>query len=247
LEILVSTFLSSLVSIANAPFSVALLAVAFYVLLQGLGLLSWGEHGGHDSISDTDGHNAVSGADQGSSADHEAHTDSVPVGEHESLLAMFWGFLGLGRVPFAVVWQSFLTMFGLVGIFITTVVWTYTDKLSSYYLLFSLPTAVIGGGIFSSGLVKLVARLMPASSGEASRRRDLIGCTGVVISSQVSADFGEIRLNDPQGRVLRLICRTLPTEAPISEGANVMVVDYQEKKDILYVCPMKSLLEENRS
>jgi membrane protein implicated in regulation of membrane protease activity len=240
----VSTFLSSLVSIANAPFSVALLTVAFYVLLQGFGLLSWGEHGGHDS-SNVDGHNEAI-ADHGNSADHGACASSGQVCEYESLSVVFWGFLGLGRVPFAVVWQSFLTMFGLVGIFITTLVWTFTDKLSSYYLLFSLPAAVIGGSIFSSGLVRLVARLMPASSGEASRRRDLIGCTGVVISSQISADFGEIRLNDPHGRVLRLICRTLPTEAPIPEGANVMVVDYQEKKDILYVCPMKSLLEENR-
>ncbi len=250
-----TAFLATLFSVANAPYTTALLAVALYVALQLVGLLPWGEHG--DAGADADAHADLdAGADAHGDLDHEVGGEGA-AGEAEGdsdgatadvqgpgLLGALSSALGVGRVPLAVVWQTVFTMFGLAGITGTTLLSSFTGGVSAFHLAFTVPFALVTGIALSAAVVRGIARLVPPSSGEASRRSDLVGCLGVVISSRVSDEFGEIRLADPEGRTLHVICRTRAGEPELPEGTEVMVVDRDREKDHLFVAALTKFLED---
>ncbi len=66
-----------------------------------------------------------------------------------------------------------------------------------------------------------------------------MGQVGVVISSKVDHEFGEVRIRDKSGHDLRVICKLTKDakEAP-SERQNVVVVDCDEKGELL-VAPLE--------
>jgi hypothetical protein len=61
---------------------------------------------------------------------------------------------------------------------------------------------------------------------------------GVVISSKVSPELGEVRVTDATGIVHRIICRVPPDDEPIPEGREVVFVEYDREKDVLFVAPL---------
>ena len=79
---------------------------------------------------------------------------------------------------------------------------------------------VSGGGrhqllryaLFRGGL----ARVLAHDATQASSRRDLVGRPGVVISSQLSTQFGEVRIRDKSSHV-RVICK-LVDGPPVSKA-----------------------------
>ncbi|MGC4119334.1 MAG: DUF1449 family protein [Myxococcales bacterium] len=197
-----------------------------------------------DADTDTDTDGDLDGEGEAESDAHADGHDAGHIGHASSPLGALASALGVGKVPLGVIWQTVFTLFGLIGITATTLVHVFTGSLSAGWLAVTFPLAAVLGTVSSGFLVRLVARLVPSSSGEASRRRDLVGCTGVVISSKVDAEFGEVRLTDPQGRTLRLICRVHPRAPPIPEGSEVVVTDIEEGKQWLYVAATSKLLEE---
>lgn len=260
-----TALLASLLTAANAPYTVALGVVAIYVALQVFGLLHSGDHAegdvdaGHD-VGDAaaDGHGEVAdaagdaGGDSGDGGDSEADADAGASSDHDadsgSSGGVVWALslLGVGRVPLAIVWQTFFTMFGLTGITATTVASSLLGAPRPSFLAISFPLALVLGAVLTAATARGIARLVPSSSGDATRKRDLVGCSGVVISSKVDAEFGEVRLRDPQGRTLRLICHTLPNEPALPEGAEVVVVDYERSKGLLFVSRLTALPEGHR-
>ncbi len=244
--------LAALFTAPNAPYTLALGVVALYVGLQVFGLLQSGDHGegdldagdgaeaeGHGELGD--GH-ADAEAEGDADSDHEVDHDADA---HASSGGVVWALslLGVGRVPLAIVWQTFFTLFGLTGITATTVASSLLGPPRPYFLAISFPSALAVGAVLTALTVRGIARLVPSSSGDATRKRDLVGCSGVVISSKVDAEFGEVRLRDPQGRTLRLICHTLPGEAALPEGAEVVVVDYERSQGHLFVSRLTALPE----
>ena len=127
-------------------------------------------------------------------------------------------------MPLSIVWQTLLTMFGITGMVGASL------KLPLYV---TIPVALVACFFLAAAVVRIIARLIPAASGVASARADLVGSMGVVISSKVTAEFGEARIKDSGGRVIRLVCYT--HEAPIPEGAEVVVTGYDKDRDRLYV------------
>lgn len=262
-----TALLSALFTAANAPYTLALGVVALYVGLQVLGLFHSGDHGegdvdagpdagadGHE-LGDADGDaEAEADADAGhgdSDADADAHHDvehDTDASAQTSSGGVIWALsaLGVGRVPLAIVWQTFFTMFGLAGITATTVGSVLLGPPRPSFLAFSFPSALLLGAVLTASTVRGIARLVPSSSGDATRKRDLVGCTGVVISSKVDAEFGEVRLRDPQGRTLRLICRTLPGEAALPEGCEIVVAEYERSSGHLFVSRLTALPEGHR-
>ncbi len=99
------------------------------------------------------------------------------------------------------------------------------------------PLALIFGYVVTRILARFLGRLASDPMQEATTRRQLVGLSGVVISSKVDAEFGEIRVRDKTGHVIRIICRTRH-ERPIPEGTEVVIVDYDRERDHLYVAPL---------
>jgi hypothetical protein len=75
--------------------------------------------------------------------------------------------------------------------------------------------------------------ILSSKGQEATSRAQLVGQIGVVISSRVDRDFGEVRIRDRSGHDLRVVCK-LAKEAravPV-ERQSVVVVDCDEKGEL---------------
>jgi hypothetical protein len=254
------TFLSSLLTWANVPFVIAFGVAVMFVALQLSGLLGLlaggGDHEGdadHEVDHVVDGHDADHEAggdhegDADNDADHDADNDADQDADQDAdeqqqhqagggrggLLAG----MGVGTMPLSIVWQSFAVCFGLGGITVNTIYFTRIGALPSSALFWSLPGALVFAYAATSLVSKVFKKLAPSTGKTSTSRRDLLGKTGVVISSKVSAEFGEVRLTDATGSVLRMICRAMPGEEPIPEGREVVFVDYDRDRDVLFVAP----------
>jgi membrane protein implicated in regulation of membrane protease activity len=237
--------LATLFTWANAPYTTAILVVVFSLLFQIFGLLPWSEadHALAGDAGDADGSHTLTGdthhdVDAGHDVDTDHDADHHQDTDGEGVLAL----LGVGKVPLSIVLQTLFMMFGLVGVSATTLIAWTTGHLATSYLALSVPIALVGGLLLSMATVRAVAHVVPSVSGQAHTRRELVGQSGVVISSKVSAEFGEVRLQDPTGRTLRLVCYTSADEPLIPEGTEVLITDWDRERDRLYVTPVARLL-----
>lgn len=242
------TFLASLLTWANVPFVVALGVAVVFVLLQVSGLLGIFAGGGdHDGDAD---HEADAGADHeadggdgdgDADADHDADGGDDADAEHEqggSAGKEFLAGMGVGTMPLSIVWQAFAVCFALGGITTNAIYFSLTGALPTSALAISAPVALVFAYLATRLVSRLFGRLAPAGGKTSTSRKDLVGKAGVVISSKVSAEFGEVRVTDATGIVHRIICRVPPDEDPIPEGREVVFVEYDREKDVLFVAPL---------
>jgi membrane protein implicated in regulation of membrane protease activity len=237
-------FVSSLLAWANVPFMVALGVAVGFALLQMTGLLGLLAGGGdHDGDADHDvdgGHDADADGD----ADHDADADHDHDQDHDADQDEAHGFghqllagLGVGKVPLSIIWQTYAVAFGFAGFAANTVYLSRTGALPAHNLLWTVPMATVFGYLATRLLSRGVARLVADPQQEATTRKQLVGHSGVVISSRVDGEFGEVRIKDKTGHTLRVICRTRDEQA-IPEGREVVVVDWDREGDRLYVAPL---------
>lgn len=225
------SFLSSLFAWANVPYSVALGAALTFALLQVtgiLGLLAGGGDHDHDHDVDADGDHDVD-----HDADHDVDHDADHGVGHHLLVD-----LGVGRVPMSIIWQTFAVSFAFAGISVNTLYASRAGSLPLYSLAWTVPISLVFGYGVTRLLARSLGKLFGSPEEEATSRKQLVGQSGVVISSKVSAEFGEVRLRDKSGHVLRIICRTREGERPIREGREVVIVDYDSDRDWLFVAPL---------
>jgi membrane protein implicated in regulation of membrane protease activity len=258
-EVLVP-FVSSLLAWANVPFMVALGVAVGFALLQMTGLLGLlaggGDHegdadhdvdGGHeadheaDAGHDTDAdHDADADGDNDHDHDHDADQDESP-GLGQQLLVG----LGVGRVPLSIIWQTYAVAFGFAGFAANTVYLSQAGALPAHNLLWTVPGAAVFGYLATRVLARAVGRLVSNPAQEATTRKQLVGHSGVVISTRIDAEFGEVRVKDKTGHTLRVICRTRDGD-PIPEGREVVIVDWDREGDRLYVAPLDAYDEAPR-
>jgi membrane protein implicated in regulation of membrane protease activity len=185
--------------------------------------------GDHDGAHDG-GHDADHDADH--DGDHEQAAQSPGVG-HQILAG-----LGVGKVPLSIVWQTFAVAFGFAGIAANTVYLDRVGALPPVALAWAVPAALVFAYAVTRGVSRVIGRMVADPKQEATSRRQLVGHTGVVISSKIDAEFGEVRLRDKTGHVVRIICRTRDEGRSIAEGREVVIVDYDRDRDRLYVAPL---------
>lgn len=241
----------SLLAWANVPFTAVLCIAVMFALIQMsglLGLLAGGDHEG-DADHDVDAdHDADAGhdADADGDADHDADADHDHDADQENASGAGQGFLaalGVGKVPLSIIWQTYAVAFGLAGIIGNTIYLGYARALPPYTLAWTLPIALVFGYFVTRRLGRVLARVASDPRQEATTRKELVGHTGVVISSKISSEFGEVRLMDKTGHTLRIICRTRDSEPTIAEGREVVIVEYDKAGDHLFVAPLDEGLE----
>jgi hypothetical protein len=209
-------FVASLFEWSRIPFVVALGVAFAFALLQmtgALGLLA------ADGDVDADGDGDV---DADADADHDAD------GEHEGAGGAILRQIGVGKAPLFVLGETFAVTFGVIGLALDAV-------LGVHALVWSVPIAALvalgATRMFAGAIARILGR-----SAEASARADLVGTAGVVISSRVDAEFGEARLRDRHGQIVRVICRAEGDAIP--EGREVVVVDEDERDHRLVVAAL---------
>jgi hypothetical protein len=230
----------------NLPFLVMLGLCGVFFLLQAIGLL--GGESDHDVEADHDVHidhdaDVDHDVDADADADADAEGGGLTAGWHEVL-----SFLGVGRVPFMVVWVTLFLFSGFSGIFVNRVLFVRAggDYRGWWFVIVSLVALVVGlvGVRFFS---RLAARLVDVGGRGATSKQELTGKIGVVASPVLDARFGEIRVHDDRGNELLLHGCLRAGETALPRGSKVVLVSYDGEKQLFWATACPEVEDEKRS
>jgi membrane protein implicated in regulation of membrane protease activity len=250
-----------LVAWANVPFAVAAGVAAVFALLQVtgvLGLIAGGGEGDHDVDADVDhdvNMDAGADVDHDVDADHDVDQDTDHDADHDaddhgpgardvhgrSLALAALAPFGLGKIPLSVMWQTFCIAFALAGFALNARYLGSEDGVPPVHsLAWTMPLSLLAGALCVAGVARLLGPVLSSKEQEATSRAQLVGQIGVVISSRVDRDFGEVRIRDKTGHDIRVVCKLAEgaKRAP-TERQNVVVVDYEAERGELLVEPLE--------
>jgi hypothetical protein len=208
----------------NLPYLVALGLVGVFFVLQLFGFAAHAFAGDHEIDLDGDGvpDDLATEHDIDGDADHD-----VDVPEHGAF--SIGAFLGVGRVPFLVVWLTLFIFAGFTGLFLNRVLLAQAGVYRGWFFPLSLAGALASSVVAVRVAAKGVAKLVDVGGRGASARRDLRGRIGVVASATLDSQFGEIRVRDGRGEELIVHGRLDGTEKVLERGAEVVLVDLQDE------------------
>jgi hypothetical protein len=236
----------------NLPFLVMLGLCGVFFLLQIVGMLGGAEdhdvapdaHPDADADASPDAdHDVDADADGDADADADGEGGGATAAWHEVL-----GFLGVGRVPFMVVWVTLFLFSGFSGLFVNRVLFVRSggDYRGWWFLLVGLASLVAGltgVRLFS----RLAARLVDVGGHGAVAKRELTGRIGVVASAVLDAKYGEIRLADDRGTELLVHGCLRAGEPALARGAKVVLVNYDADKEMFWAAACPEVEDGKRS
>lgn len=216
----------------NLPYLVMLGLVGVFFALQAVGLLAHAAEADHDVHVDGDG--APDGihheADGDSDADHGADA-----GDHHSLS----GVLGVGRVPFMVIWLTLFIFAGFTGIFVNRVLQVRAGTYATWFFPLSLLAALAVGLLAVRFAARAVGRLVDTGGRGASSRSELSGAVGVVASPRLDSRFGEVRVRDFRGEELIVHGHVGEREEVLEQGAKVVLIELEKETGLFHVAAVK--------
>jgi len=204
------------------------------------GLQLFGFAAGHDGDADAEGgpdhdvehdleHDLDGDADHDGEADHGADQSSG------SALHGLAAFLGVGRVPFLVVWLTLFIFAGFTGLFVNRVLFV---KAGGAYPFWGFPLSMLAsllvGAVATRMAAKQVAKLVDVGGKGSSRRRELEGRWGVVASPRCDAEFGEVRVKGENGQEL-LVHGKLSEGPALQQGEKVLLVEFDPKTELYLI------------
>jgi hypothetical protein len=212
------------ISWGNAPFAIAMGVVGVFALLQAtglLGLLAGDGDAEHDVDHDVD-------------ADHDADGDHDGDGGDRGWVNAFFGALGVGTIPLSMIWQTFALVFGAVGFACNLRYFGQSGGPPILSLAWTAPAGMVSGFFAVSAVTRFLGPVLSSKGQEATSRAQLVGQIGVVISSKVDHDFGEVRIRDKSGHDLRVVCKlTKGARIAPTEQQSVVVVDCDDQGALL--------------
>ena len=199
----------------------------------------------HDLASDTHvgGDNGAYG-DHGADGDHGGEGDHGADGDHDSEAGYLHGvgaFLGVGRVPFMVIWLTLFIFAGFGGLFVNRVLQVRAAGYRPWFFPLSL-AAALGAGVLSVRFAsRAVGKLVDLGGRGASRRRELAGSVGVVASPVLDDRFGEVRVRDGLGNELIVHGHLSGTgaERALKQGEKVVLVELESESGLFHVAALK--------
>jgi len=225
---------------ANAPFTIALGVTLLFALLQASGLLGLLAGGGddHDVDHEVD---ADADADADADVDHDADHDHDADGDDDQGIgAILFGPLGIGKIPFSLIWQSYAIVFAITGLALNVHAASAVGTVPLLTLAWTFPTSLLTGYIAVAALARVLGPVLSSKGQEATSRAELVGQIGTVISSRVSPEFGEVRVKDKTGHEIRVICKLAQGVRVASEREQVVFVDYDDERGLL-VSPLEEM------
>ena len=223
----------------NLPSLVLLGLVGVFFVLQLFGLAA-----GHDGDADAEGgpdhdveHDLEHDLDGDADADHDADADADHDAEHAGGGALHGlaAFLGVGRVPFLVVWLTLFIFAGFTGLFVNRVLFV---KTAGNYPVWGFPLSMLASLLVGAVATRLaasqVAKLVDVGGKGSSRRRELEGRWGVVASPRCDAEFGEVRVKGENGQEL-LVHGKLSEGPALQQGEKVLLVEFDPKTELYLI------------
>ena len=134
-------------------------------------------------------------------------------------------FVGVGKAPLLVVLLIFFGAIGILGWALNSVVSGLFGTYPDLAFAAVLPISLIGGGLVSSRIARLIGRALPPISTTATRAQALVGRNGTVISPFVDEKYGLVHLRDQSGTLINVFAVTRSGE-PLKRGSDVVLVAY---------------------
>lgn len=222
---------------ANVPFTIAALATLLFGAIQASGVM--GLFGGDaDSDADVDGDADVD-ADADVDGDADGDADADAEGEAPSFADALLAPLAIGRVPLSFTAQTFSISFAASGL-VMNAVFLRDAAVPLVTLGWTTPGALLIGYFAASIAARLALPVLDDRAQAATNRHQLVGAIGIVISTTVSEEFGEVRVRDRSGHDVRLIVKLAPHSRVLREREEAVIVDLDEG-GTLFVAPLHTL------
>jgi len=205
---------------ANAPYAVAAGIAILFALLQASGLLGL-------LAGDGDDHDVDADADHDVDHDHDVDDGDRGIG------AILFGPLGIGKIPFSIVWQAYALVFAITGLLLNLAAIRADGSVPILTLAWTFPISMSSGYGAVATLARLLGPVLSSKDQEATTRQELVGQVGVVISSRVSPEFGEVRVKDKTGHELRVVCRLADGDHEPKEREQVVFVECDDEGRLL--------------
>ena len=195
----------------NLIFTVPILLVIFYLILQAFGLVL--DLGGD---VDTD----AGDVDVDVDVDADAGMDDFPTFERAL------GFINVGKVPLTIIIATFLMFWGITGYTVNGVIKNAIGSFPSIFILASCASALVVGIIATKFLSGIIARVFPQIETYSSSNESLLGQVAQVVSGQVTSKFGRAKVKDQYGNELTVFCKIPEGKEVPKRGDEVVLVDY---------------------
>ena len=205
-------FLKDLSLWYNLIFTVPILVVLFYLILQIFGLaLEFGGDFGTDA-GDAD-------IDVDVDADIDIDTDF-------SAFDRALGFINVGKVPLVIVISTFLLFWGVSGFMTNGIIRSVLDGFPAPFIMASCGVALVVGIMATKFLSGLIARFFPSIETYSSNKESLLGQVARVVSGEINAKSGRAKVVDPYGNVLTVFCRISEGKEVPKRGDEIVLIDY---------------------
>ncbi len=227
---------SFLVAWYNIPFLVSLVCCLLFALLQ---LFAGGGDNDADGDADLDA-DVDADLDAHLDADLDAHLDAVAAHSDTEGTGPFGtalSALGVGRVPLMLILIALLGCFGFLGLLFNSLL----INLPGGYPALAFIPVVLGGGLaallLTGRISSLLARLAPNNSAAVSFEQ-LVGRSGVVVSSTVSHSYGRVAVRDSFGTV-HTVFAVIANGEPLPEKSEVALLSYDTTGRHFIVKPLR--------
>jgi hypothetical protein len=198
-------FLKELSLWYNLIFTVPILLVIFYLILQIFGLAL--DFGGEVDTDVGD-------------ADVDLDTDALPA------LERALGFINVGKVPVTIIITTFMLFWGLTGFTANRIIQRALGSYPSTFILASCGMSLVVGILATKFLAGAIARLFPEIETYSSNNESLLGLSAQVVSGEVTPKFGRAKVRDQYGNVLTVYCKISEGKEVPKRGDEVLLVDY---------------------
>jgi membrane protein implicated in regulation of membrane protease activity len=209
-------------------FTIPILFGALLVLGSALGFVDFGGDVDVDADveadvdADVDADADIDADAPDADADHEVHGGP-------GVLELF----GFGKVPLSVLLMVAAFLFGGLGL-CTTLALAAVLPQTALRALVSLAVALVGAGVFTGAIARVLARWIPTTETYATTHWELLGTSGVA-ELDIDPRFGRANVRDLTGSLIKIRCRSYGARIP--KGAEVLVTDYDPEAGVYTVEP----------
>lgn len=192
---------------ALAPFTIALLVMAFIAVLE-LASLAFGA--------------SASGVVDNLLPDSDADLAGPEISQ-PGILDSFLGWLGLGRVPALILLAALLASFGIAGLILQS---SWRGLFGGYLPALLPALAAVPLSLFPTRWTgRLLARVLPREESEAISADSFIGKVAVIFRGEATSGRpAEAKLKDPHGATHYLLVEPDVGGERFAAGAEVLIV-----------------------
>ena len=199
----------------NFPFTISLTIMLFIALLEGVStFLGLGLSHLVDSV--------IPDIDVDVDIDVDADIDSPDI-IHAGILTKTLGWFRLGEVPFLIILIAFLTVFGLIGLFIQTTLFKMTGLILPGLIasIVTLPIALPILRIFTG----IIAKIMPKDETDAVSEKSFIGRMAIITIGKASqGNPAQAKLKDEFGTTHYFMVEPDIENTEFEQGEHVLIV-----------------------